>query len=107
MIADESSDPLIQEIVAAMRTVHDPELPVNIYDLGLIYAIELDNHRNVFIQMTLTSPGCPVAGSLPLEVERMVRGVPSIRDVVVRMVWDPPWTKDLLSEATQLELGLL
>lgn len=99
--------PSVDSVIAAIRTVFDPELPVNVYDLGLIYAIEMDGHHNVFIMMTLTSPGCPVAGSLPNEVEAAIRAVAGVRDVIVKMVWDPPWSREMLSEEIQLELGLL
>ncbi len=107
MSSQPQGQPTVDQIIEAIRTVFDPELPVNVYDLGLIYAIEMDGHNNVFLMMTLTSPGCPVAGSLPTEVEGAVRKVAGVRDVIVKMVWDPPWSKEMLSEAAQLELGLM
>ena len=94
------------EIVAALRTVYDPEIPVNIYDLGLIYRIGLaEDGANVAIDMTLTAPGCPVAGSMPAMVEHAVRGMAHAREVTVNLVWDPPWDRDMMSEAARLELG--
>lgn len=94
------------EIVAALRTIYDPEIPVNIYDLGLIYRIGLsEDGENVTIDMTLTAPGCPVAGSMPGMVEHSVRGMAHAKDVTVNLVWDPPWDKDMMSEAARLELG--
>ena len=94
------------EIVAALRTVYDPEIPVNIYDLGLIYRIGLsDDGETVAIDMTLTAPGCPVAGSMPSMVEHSVRGMAHAKEVTVNLVWDPPWDKDMMSEAARLELG--
>lgn len=94
------------EIVNALRTVYDPEIPVNIYDLGLIYRIGLsEDGQDVTIDMTLTAPGCPVAGSMPSMVEHSVRGQAHAKDVTVNLVWDPPWDKDMMSEAARLELG--
>lgn len=94
------------EVIAALRTVYDPEIPVNIYDLGLIYRIDLsEDGKRVAIDMTLTAPGCPVAGSMPGMVEHTVRGVAHVDDVTVELVWDPPWDKDMMSEAARLELG--
>ena len=89
-----------------MRTCYDPEIPVNIYELGLIYHLELSPTGAVAIKMTLTSPACPVAGSLPGDVEAKVRAVPGVTSVKVDLVWDPPWDKDRMSEAAQLQLGL-
>lgn len=94
-------------IIAALRTVHDPEIPVNIYDLGLIYRIDLKEPATVDITMTLTAPGCPVAGEMLRWVETAVRTVDGIDHVDVRLVFDPPWDKSRMSEETQLELGLL
>ena len=98
---------LEDRVVAALKTVYDPEIPVNIYDLGLIYSVSIDNHDRVDIRMTLTSPACPVAGTLPCEVEQRVREVVGVSAVTVELVWDPPWTRERMSEAAQLELGLL
>jgi len=97
---------LKQGIVAALKTVYDPEIPVDIYELGLIYEINIADDNNVDIVMTLTSPGCPVAGSLPGEVEMKVRGVDGVKDVRVELVWDPPWGPDRMSETARLELNL-
>lgn len=96
------------QVVSAIRTVYDPEIPVNIYDLGLIYRIDVgEDGKRVDIDMTLTSPGCPVAGILPGQVEHAIRGmVAEAEDVNVQIVWDPPWDKDFLSEAARLELGV-
>ncbi len=94
-------------IIGALRTVYDPEIPVNIYEIGLIYGIEIDGTGMVDLKMTLTSPACPVAGTLPLEAERAVRAVPGVKDARVELVWDPPWNPDMMSEAAKLELGML
>lgn len=93
------------EVVEMLRTVYDPEIPVNIYELGLIYNIDVDEHGVVDIEMTLTSPGCPVAGSLPGEVESKVRQVEGVTDVTVDLVWNPPWSMDRMSEEAKLDLG--
>ena len=94
------------QIVAALKKVYDPEMPVNIYELGLIYAAEEDSEGNVAIRMTLTAPNCPVAGTLPGDVERAVRAVPGVNSVKLELVFDPPWTKDRMSQAAKLALGL-
>jgi FeS assembly SUF system protein len=99
--------PLSDMIVAALRTVHDPEIPVNVYDLGLIYRIEPDGCGFVEIDMTLTAPGCPVAGEMLNWVEKAVRDIPGINRVKVNLVFDPPWDKSRMSEEAQLELGLV
>lgn len=93
-------------VVEVLRTVFDPEIPVNIYDMGLIYGIDVGGDGTVQIRMTLTSPACPVAGSLPGEVEARVRGVDGVSDVKVELVWDPPWTPERLSDAAKLQLNL-
>jgi FeS assembly SUF system protein len=103
--AGESS--LTERIIAALRTVHDPEIPVNIYDLGLIYRIEPNDQSMVEIDMTLTAPGCPVAGEMLKWVETAVGGVDGVRTVDVNLVFDPPWDKSRMSEDVQLELGLI
>ncbi len=96
------------EIIEMLRLVYDPEIPVNIYDLGLIYGIDIDPASGrVHIRMTLTAPGCPVAQSFPEMVADAVRGVPGVEEVEVEMVWEPPWSKSMMSEAARLELGLL
>ncbi len=93
-------------VVEVLRTVYDPEIPVNIYDLGLIYEINVDAENRVNVKMTLTAPGCPVAGSLPLEVEKKVESIPQVKSADVELVWDPPWDKSRMSEAAMLDLGL-
>ena len=99
--------PVLNEIVAALRTVFDPEIPVNVYDLGLIYRIESAKDGAVNIDMTLTAPGCPVAGSMVEMVKAAVSRVAGVSVCDVRLVFDPPWDKSRMSEETQLELGLL
>lgn len=94
-------------VIAALRTVFDPEIPVNIYDLGLIYGIAIDEDNKVDIKMTLTSPGCPVAQTFPGTVEQAVNQVEGVKDCLVELVWDPPWTADRIPEAVKLELGIL
>jgi FeS assembly SUF system protein len=98
---------LRDDVIAAIRTCYDPEIPVNIYDLGLIYDVDVDTHGVVKVEMTLTSPMCPVAGSLPPEVEDRVREVPGVKSATVEVVWEPPWSPDLMTEAAKLELGLM
>ena len=94
-------------IIDVLRTVFDPEIPVNIYELGLVYKIEVSPAGAVEIAMTLTSPGCPVAGSLAVEVESKVREVPGVTAVKLDLVWDPPWNQAMMSEAAKLQLGLM
>ncbi|MFN3729560.1 MAG: SUF system Fe-S cluster assembly protein [Fimbriimonadaceae bacterium] len=94
------------EVVESLRTVYDPELPVNIYDLGLIYDIQIDDEKNVVVVMTLTSPACPVAGTLPGEVEQRVRETPGVASARVELTWDPPFTVDMMSEDVRLALGI-
>ena len=93
-------------IVAALSKVFDPEIPVNIYDLGLIYEIIVDAANDVGIRMTLTAPACPAAQSLPVEVRSKIAQVPGVADVKVDVVWDPPWDRDRMSEAAKLQLGM-
>ena len=93
-------------IVAALKKVYDPEMPVNIYELGLIYGIDVDDAGFASVRMTLTAPNCPVAGTLPGEVERAVRGVPGVTGVKLDLTFDPPWSKDRMSEAAKLALGV-
>ncbi len=95
-----------QSVVEAISTVYDPEIPINIYELGLIYAIDIDPAGRVSITMTLTAPACPVADILPAEVAEKARAVSGVTDVNVELVWDPPWTPDRMSEAARLELGM-
>lgn len=98
---------LEQDIIHQLKTVFDPEIPVDIYELGLIYEIKIDEEANVYLKMTLTSPACPVAGSLPKEVQERVKTLPDVNDVYVDLVWDPAWDKDMMSEEAKLELGFL
>jgi len=93
-------------IVEAVSKVFDPEIPVNIYELGLIYGIDVDGGANVSIRMTLTAPACPAAQTIPIDVERCVREVPGVNDVKVAVVWDPPWTRDRMSDVAKLALGM-
>lgn len=97
---------LKQQVIAAMRTVYDPEISVNIYDLGLVYDIQINEQAEVFVHMTLTAPGCPVAGILPGQVESAIKTVPGVTDARVELVWDPPWTQDCMSDEAKLTLGL-
>lgn len=96
-----------ERVVEALRLVYDPEIPVNIYDLGLIYAIEVSPEDRVRVKMTLTAPGCPVAGDIVAAVEQRVENVDEVVSATVELVWDPPWSKEKMSEAALLELGLL
>jgi len=98
---------LRQNVVEALRTIFDPEIPVNIYDLGLIYELEVDESGKVVVHMTLTAPGCPVAQTFPGEVEGKLYGVPGVNEAIVELVWDPPWDQDRMTEAAKLQLGLL
>ena len=97
---------LKNKIVAEIKKIYDPEIPVNIYELGLIYKIEISDEKKVNIEMTLTSPNCPVAESLPKMVKENVLNIEEISDVELKLVWSPPWTKDMMSEAAKLELNL-
>ncbi|MFT4968358.1 MAG: FeS assembly SUF system protein [Chitinophagales bacterium] len=94
-------------IIEAMKSVYDPEIPVDIYELGLIYEVNIDDTRNVEIIMTLTSPSCPVAGTLPQEVEDKAAGVQGVTEACVELVFEPPWNQDMMSEEAMLELGFL
>lgn len=95
------------DVIAALREIFDPEIPVNIYDLGLIYGVEVDDSRDATITMTLTTPHCPVAETMPAEVELRASSVPGIRDAEVVLVWDPPWGPHKMSDEARLELGML
>ena len=103
------SDPkrLKADVIEILKTCYDPEIPVDVYELGLIYDVEVDDKGCVAIKMTLTSPACPVAGSLPGEIQAKVRSVPEVQDAQVELVWDPPWDKEMMSEAAQLKLGFM
>ena len=97
---------LKEKIVSEIKKIYDPEIPVNIYELGLIYKIEIINKNKVLIEMTLTTPNCPVAESLPNSVKENILKIDGVEDVDLKLVWDPPWTKDKMSEAAKLELNL-
>ena len=97
---------LKNRIIEALKTIYDPEIPVNIYDMGLIYEVNLSDESDVSILMTLTSPMCPVAESLPPEVEIKVKQLEGIRSAAVEITWDPPWDPEMMSEAAKLELGM-
>jgi FeS assembly SUF system protein len=101
------SPTLETQVVDALRTVYDPEIPVNIYELGLIYELNVEPSGQVNIKMTLTAPGCPVAGSLPQQVEDVVKAVPGVTGASVELVWDPPWNMNRMSDAAKLQLGLM
>ncbi len=94
------------KIVAVLKTIYDPEIPVDIFELGLIYNIDISGDNAAKIRMTLTAPGCPVAGQIVEEVENKVENIPEIKEATVELVWDPPWTRDRMSEAARLHLGL-
>ncbi|HKK38515.1 MAG TPA: SUF system Fe-S cluster assembly protein [Cryomorphaceae bacterium] len=94
-------------IITVIKTIYDPEIPVDIYELGLIYDIDIDADQNVKVSMTLTSPSCPVAESLPNEVEDKIRGIEMVNDAKVEITFEPPWDKEMMSEEAQLELGFL
>jgi FeS assembly SUF system protein len=101
----EDVERITADLIAALKTVYDPEIPVDIYELGLIYKVDLDDDRNLTIDMTLTAPGCPVAGEMPGWVENAARSVEGIQDVEVKMVFDPPWGPDRMSEEAQVALN--
>ncbi|UVI39899.1 SUF system Fe-S cluster assembly protein [Qipengyuania spongiae] len=108
--ADSASGPggkLQQDVVAALKEIYDPEIPVNIYDLGLIYGVEVSEDADVIVTMTLTTPHCPVAESMPGEVELRAASVPGVRDAEVNLVWDPPWGPEKMTDEARLELGML
>ena len=100
-----SSDEIREQVIEVLRTVYDPEIPVDIYELGLVYDVRVDDDGDVHITMTLTSPMCPVAETLPPEVEAKARSVEGVRDVQLELVWEPPWSPAMMSEAARLELG--
>jgi FeS assembly SUF system protein len=101
------ADVLRDKVVEVIKTIFDPEIPVNIYDLGLIYRVDVLPINNVQVTMTLTAPSCPAAQSLPVEVDQRVREIEGVNDVHVQVTWDPPWDKSMMSEEAQLELGWL
>lgn len=100
-------DELREKVIETIKTCYDPEIPVDIWELGLIYELRFDKEKNLMVIMTLTSPMCPVAGTLPPEVEAKIQAIPGIGKVKVEIVWNPPWTKDMMSEIALLELGFL
>jgi len=104
---DEQMQSLGEQAVDVLRTIFDPEIPVDIYELGLIYDVKVSEDADIHILMTLTSPNCPVAETLPVEVQEKVRSLPDAKEVEVEITFDPPWTKDMMSEAARLELGML
>ncbi len=97
---------LKEKIISEIKKIYDPEIPVNIFELGLIYKIEVNENKKVLIEMTLTSPNCPVAESLPNSVKENILKIEEVEDVDLKLVWDPPWTKDKMTEAAKLELNL-
>ncbi len=99
--------PLKDRIVKILKGIYDPEIPVDIYELGLIYDIAISSENDIAIKMTLTTPACPVAGSLPPEVEKRIKTLPDVKDVKVEIVWEPPWKMDKMSDAAKLKLGML
>ena len=101
-----SSEELKDGVIGVLRTVYDPEIPVDIYELGLIYEVDVNDESAVYIKMTLTSPMCPVAETLPPEVEAKARTVEGVADVKLDLVWDPPWSPSMMSDAARLELGM-
>lgn len=105
-IPPEQLEQLTADIVAALKTVYDPEIPADIYELGLIYKIDVDDDRNIAVEMTLTAPGCPVAGEMPTWVENAVASVAGVGQVSVKLTFDPPWDKDRMSDEAKLALGM-
>ena len=97
---------LKEKIIKEIKKIYDPEIPVNIYELGLIYEVKVEKDNNIKVKMTLTTPNCPVAESLPKEVKDSIMELPEINDVDLQLVWDPPWDKSMMSEAAKLELNL-
>jgi FeS assembly SUF system protein len=106
-LPDEGNPALLEEVLDALKTVQDPEIPVDLVSLGLIYDMIVRQDGLVYIEMTLTTPSCPVAGSLPAQVQNVISLVPGVSVVIVELVWDPIWTQNRMSEAAKLELGLL
>ena len=100
-----SGDDLKARVIEVLKTCYDPEIPVNIWELGLVYALEVSSAGEVQVQMTLTSPACPVAGSLPGEIQRRISQLPGVKNAKVELVWDPPWTMERMSEAARIQLG--
>lgn len=101
-----TAEEIKEDVIEMLKTIYDPEIPINIYELGLIYETDVSASGNVEIKMTLTAPGCPVAQTFPGDVENKVSSVAGVNNVHVELVWDPPWTRDQMSEAAQLQLGI-
>lgn len=107
-VADDNRSPLETRVIAALRKVFDPEIPVNIYDLGLVYALDIDEEKGaVHVRMTLTAPTCPVAQTFPDTVSRAVWMVEGVENVEIELVWEPPWSMEMMGEAARLQLGLI
>ncbi len=107
VVPGEPGGDLYEAVVTALKEIYDPEIPVNIYDLGLIYGVEVDDEADVVVTMTLTTPNCPVAETMPGEVELRAASVPGVRDAEVNLVWDPPWNPEKMTDEARLELGML
>lgn len=103
---DEFVKPLRERVIDVLKSCYDPEIPVDIYELGLIYEISVDPGNDVFVKMTLTSPACPVAETLPVEVEQKIKNIPDVNNAKVEITFDPPWEKEMMSEEAKLELGM-
>ncbi len=97
---------LEEQVIDMLRTVYDPEIPVNVYELGLVYGVDINPGNEVIVRMTLTAPGCPVAGSLPVEVEQKILSIDGVTSARVDLVWDPPWNPGMMSEVAKLQLGM-
>jgi FeS assembly SUF system protein len=106
-LSEQEMENVRQDVIQILRLIYDPEIPVNIYDLGLIYALDVDDAGEVWIRMTLTTPACPVAQNFPSQVEQAVNSVTGVKEAHVELVWDPPWSRELMSETALLELGLM
>jgi FeS assembly SUF system protein len=106
-MAELNKQELEEKIIRVLKSCYDPEIPVDIFELGLIYEIDIDDDANVIIKMTLTSPACPVAGSLPPEVEGKVASIEEVNSAKIELVWSPPWDKEMMSEEAKLNLGFL
>ena len=107
IVPSTTQSPLYEPICEACRTVHDPEIPVNIFDLGLIYTITIEDTGDVFVKMSLTAPGCPVAGEMPIWVQDAISAVPGVLSVQVDLIWEPQWGMDMMSDEARLELGFM
>lgn len=102
-----SYEELQEKVINTLKTCYDPEIPVDIWELGLVYEVNFDKDKNLHVKMTLTSPTCPVAESLPVDVEKKLKGIKELKSVKVSVVWDPPWDQDMMSEVAKVELGFL